>query len=70
MGWMGIIQRRSFYSGGMAGILRNRWPECVGIPGRNRSESMAGMRRNGWPDSIGISGRNDPEYASSPFPGL
>jgi len=42
-----IIQRRSHIPrGGVAGMLRNRWPEWSGMGGRNQSESVAGMRRN------------------------
>ena len=42
-----IIQSRSHVPlGGVAGMLRNRWPEWIGTGGRNQSESVAGMRRN------------------------
>jgi len=41
-----IIQRRSHFPLGGAGMLRNRWPEWPGIAGRNGSERVAGMRRN------------------------
>jgi hypothetical protein len=34
-----IIQRRSQVPlGGLAGMLRNRWPESIGISGRNDPE--------------------------------
>jgi hypothetical protein len=30
----------------VAGLLRNRWPESIGIGGRLRPESAAGINRN------------------------
>lgn len=30
----------------VAGINRNRWPECSGFSDRNKSESVTGMDRN------------------------
>ena len=43
-----IIQRRRHAPplGGVAGMLRNGWPDCSGMGGRNGSEWVAGMRRN------------------------
>ncbi len=38
MGSVSIIQRCSHISPGVAGMDRNRWPESVGISGRNASE--------------------------------
>ena len=35
-------------------MLRNRWPACSGIGGRNQSESVAGFVRNRRPESSGI----------------
>ena len=50
-----IIQRRSHVpSGGVAGMLRNGWPESIGMPGRNGSEQVAGIDRNQWPECVGI----------------
>ncbi len=47
MGWNLIIQRRShLLSGRVAGMLRNGWPEWIGMPGRNGPEQVAGMARN------------------------
>ena len=52
MGLRLIIQRRSYFPPGrdgrnapewVAGMDRNRWPESIGISGRNASE-YAGMR--------------------------
>ena len=53
MGLGQIIQRRSHVTlGGVAGMLRNGWPESIGMPGRNGSEQVAGMRRNTHPLSL------------------
>lgn len=41
-----IIQRRSHFPLGVAGMNRNGRPEWTGMGGRNQSESVAGMRRN------------------------
>ena len=50
-----IIQRRShFPPRGVAGMLRNRWPEWIGMAGRNAPEWVAGMDRNQWPECVGI----------------
>jgi len=38
----------------MAGMLRNGWPESIGMPGRNGSEPVAGINRNQWPEGVGI----------------
>jgi hypothetical protein len=39
---------------GVAGMLRNGWPEWIGIPGRNGSEWVAGINRNQWPECVGV----------------
>ena len=60
-----IIQRRLLVLNQR--VLENtehRWSECVGISGRNTSESMVGMHRNQWSVCIGIGGRYGPDYAS------
>jgi len=50
-----IIQRRSHIPrGGVAGMLRNRWPEWIGMAGRNGPEWVAGINRNQWPECVGI----------------
>ena len=54
MGWISIIQRRPEIPLGVAGILRNRWPEWIGTGGRNPPEWVAAMERNRWPESSGI----------------
>jgi len=54
MGLVSIIQRRSHLSPGVAGMLRNGWPEWIGMPGRNGPEQVAGINRNQWPEWPGI----------------
>jgi hypothetical protein len=39
---------------GVAGMLRNGWPACPGIGGRNQSEWVADINRNQWPEWSGI----------------
>jgi hypothetical protein len=38
----------------VAGMLRNRWPEWIGMAGRNGPEWVAGINRNQWPECVGI----------------
>jgi len=38
----------------VAGVVRNRWPACPGMGGRNQSEWVAGFLRNRRPESSGI----------------
>lgn len=47
MGWGLFIQRRShFPKRGVAGMLRNGWPESIGISGRNASDYAVGVQLN------------------------
>jgi len=60
MGSSEIIQRRGQAPLGVAGMLRNGWPESIGMPGRNGSEQVAGINRNQWPECVGIRKRLAP----------
>ena len=35
-------------------MLRNGWPESIGMAGRNGSEQAAAIDRNQWPEYVGI----------------
>ncbi len=35
-------------------ILSKDWPRCVGIGGRDESESVAAINRNRWPPCLGM----------------
>ena len=35
-------------------MLRNGWPEWIGMTGRNGPEQVAGINRNQWPECVGI----------------
>ena len=69
MGFSLIIQRRShFPQGGVAGMLRNRWPEWLGMAGRNGPEWVAEINRNQWPECVGIRTRTDSRLETKASP--
>ena len=43
-------------------MLRNGWPESIGMPGRNGAEQVAGINRNQWPECVGIRKKRTREF--------
>ena len=50
----GLIIQRRLGPSGVSGMLRNGWPESIGMPGRNESEQVSGIGRNQCPAWPGI----------------